>query len=115
MLEEFDKIVNWNLIINLHLNVVAKVLINKQVYSDAFRAVMKNMWRVHNGTRIEIAKDNIFLIQFKSTMEKAIVLAEGTFDRSLIIINSPKDQHTIGSIVFNEETLWVYIMLVSSV
>lgn len=96
---------------NLHLGIVAKVIMNKQVNSDAFGAVMKNIWRVHNSTRIDTAGENVFLIQFKSRMEKARVLAEGpwTFDKSLIVMISPKESDTISNMEFQKAALWIQI------
>lgn len=34
---------------------IAKVLMSKKINVEAFRSVMKNIWLVHNGTRIEVA------------------------------------------------------------
>lgn len=38
---------------NVQVCVVAKVMVSKRVNSDAFKSVMKSVWKVHESTRIE--------------------------------------------------------------
>lgn len=62
---------------DIDLCLVAKVITSKQVNCDAFRSVMKGAWRVHQGTRIELAGINIFFIHFRSGMERLRVMNSG--------------------------------------
>lgn len=97
--------------VNIQLCTVAKVLTSKKVNVEAFRAVMISVWMVHKSTKIELAGDNIFVIQFRSMLEKSRVLVEGpwTFDRALIILQSPKDVETIGNMKFSKTSIWIQI------
>lgn len=96
---------------NVKLCIVAKVMLQKKINTDAFRAVMISIWKIHNATRIENAGDNVFVIQFRSFLENARVLADGpwTFDRALIILNSPNDFESINSLVFSHTQIWIQI------
>lgn len=106
--EEQDFLLPTN---NIQMCVVAKVMAAKKVNSDAFRAVMLSIWKVHNNTKIHLAGDNLFFIQFRSMGEKLRVLSEGpwTFDRALIIFQSPKESESISNLVFSETSIWIQI------
>lgn len=69
------------------------------------------IWRVHNLTKIVMAGDNIFFIQFRSTLEKARVMAEGpwTFDRALIILKLPSISESINSLAFTDTPIWIQV------
>lgn len=96
---------------NIQLCVVAKIMMAKKVNAEAFKAVMLSIWKVHNSTKIQLAGDNVFFIQFRSMVEKFHVLSGGpwTFDRSLIILKSPKDSESISNLVFTETSIWIQV------
>lgn len=89
---------------NVSLCVVAKVITIKKVNLDAFRSVMKAVWKVHDQTRIELAGENIFVVQFRNALDKASIISDGpwTFDRSLVVMISPKSDENLADLCFNE-------------
>lgn len=96
---------------DIQLCVVAKIMMAKKVNAEAFKAVMLSIWKVHYSTKIQLAGDNIFFIQFRSMVEKLRVMSEGpwTFDRSLVVLNSPKDFESISKLVFSEISIWIQV------
>lgn len=49
----------------IDLCLVTKVLTSKRVNCEAFKNVMKSVWKVHHNTRFEPAGENVFCVQFK--------------------------------------------------
>lgn len=96
---------------NIKLCVVAKVITNKKINPDAFRSVMKAVWKVHDQTRIELAGENIFVIQFRNAFDKSSVMAEGpwTFDRALVVMVSPNSEDNLVDMRFNKTAFWVQV------
>lgn len=95
----------------IQLCVVGKVLSTSQINLDAFRSVMKSVWRVHSATRIDKAGDNIFTVKFRSMGEKARVLSSGpwSFDKSLIVFVSPQASDKVSDLSFDEVSFWVQV------
>lgn len=51
---------------SVELCAVAKVLLTRRISADAFRLVMKSLWRVLHGTQIDPTSDNIFIVHLQS-------------------------------------------------
>lgn len=47
---------------NVKLCLVAKVMSHRKTNADSFWVVMKNIWKVHDNTRIEFDGSNIYVI-----------------------------------------------------
>ncbi|XP_022156711.1 uncharacterized protein LOC111023555 [Momordica charantia] len=73
---------------NIQLCAVGKLHPSKRITVEAFASVMKQVWKIHNSTRIETAGLNIYVIAFKTMAEKIRVFSLGpwTFDKSLLIL-----------------------------
>lgn len=96
---------------DVKLCLVAKVLSNRKINFESFKYAMKTIWRVNESTRIEVASSNVFVIQFRSMMDKRYVLMEGpwTFDRAIILMKQPQANDNLANMTFNETSMWVQI------
>lgn len=96
---------------DINLCLVAKVFSSKKTNSDAFRSVKKSAWKAHDNTRIELAGDNIFVVKFRSIMEKSSVISNGpwTFDHALVVLRSPKESENLSTLSFTEVAFWVQV------
>lgn len=96
---------------NIKLCLVAKVLSHRRVNVESFRSVMKTIWKSNDKTRIETAGSNVFVIQFRSLMDKSYVLSEGPwiFDRALVILKSPNVNDNLSTMDFSSASMWIQI------
>ncbi|TXG57282.1 hypothetical protein EZV62_018595 [Acer yangbiense] len=95
----------------LALCLVGKVLASKVVNREAFRDVLKRIWRVNGGVEIEAIEDNIFEFQFKSLEARKRILSGGPwrFDGAIIIFEEPIGSGEIANMEFNKIEFWVQI------
>lgn len=95
----------------ISLCLVAKVITNKKVNPDTFKSFMKSIWKAHEQTRIELAGDNVFVVQFRSCMEKACIISDGpwTFDHSLVVLKFPKASENISNLSYDEAPFWIQV------
>lgn len=96
---------------NVHLCLVGKLLSSKRVNTEAFRSVMRSLWKVHFSTRIDYVGDNLFVCQFRSIMEKQRILSSSpwVFDNSLLVLNLPKVNAQVSDLTFTHAPFWVLI------
>lgn len=96
---------------DVDLCLVAKLISSKRANVDAFRNVMRSVWKVHQQTKIEAARENVFAIQFKSRMEKDQIMNTGPwmFDRSLLVMRSPNEDDQICEMRFTQTAFWIQI------
>ncbi|TXG72874.1 hypothetical protein EZV62_001453 [Acer yangbiense] len=95
----------------LALCLVGKVLTSKVVNKDAFRDVLKRIWRVNGGVEIEPIEDNIFEFQFTNLEARQRVFSGGPwrFDNAIILLEEPTRSGEIANMEFNRTEFWVQI------
>lgn len=76
---------------------------------------MKNILRVHHLTRFEVVRDNVYIIQFRSFMEKNQILNSGpwTFDNALLVLISPSVADRPDTMAFTHCSFWVQVHNIS--
>lgn len=96
---------------NVQLYAVGKLHTSKRISVEAFRSVMKSLWKVHESTHIETAGMNLYVIVFKSMAEKNRVLTSGpwSFEKSLLVLTSPTATDQPRDMNFNFFALWIQI------
>lgn len=92
-------------------SLVGKVLSNKLINRDGFRAAIHQMWRTIRGVQIESLGGNKFIFHFGSTEDRRRVLYGGpwSFDRSLIVLTEPTGIGDISKLRFDHTPIWVQI------
>lgn len=70
---------------------VGKVLLNREVKKEGFKAALLPVWKTMKEIKIEELGDNIFIFQFGCEADKRKVLAGGPwyFDNALIVMTKP--------------------------
>lgn len=73
---------------SIQMCVMEKLMSSHMINLEAFRSVMKSIWRVHHGTRFELVRENVFDIQFRSLLEnnKVLLLGHWTFEKGLLVL-----------------------------
>ncbi|XP_022158119.1 uncharacterized protein LOC111024676, partial [Momordica charantia] len=96
---------------NIQLCGVGKLHTSKRISAKALASVMKQVWKIHESTRIEAAGLNIYVIAFKTMVEKKRVLSSGpwTFDKSLFVLVSPTAADKPLDVDFRFCAFWVQI------
>ncbi|KAL5748642.1 hypothetical protein ACOSP7_025691 [Xanthoceras sorbifolium] len=71
----------------ISLCLVGKVLANRQVNRDAFRATIPKIWRINSDVAVEVVRQNVFAFHFKELADRRWVLSGGpwSFDGALRI------------------------------
>ncbi|TXG63892.1 hypothetical protein EZV62_010886 [Acer yangbiense] len=93
----------------LDLCLVGKVLSNKHVNMEAFRAVIPKIWQTK--LEIEVVQDNTFLFYFRNQGDRFRALAGGpwSFDNSLLVLDKLSGIGDIAKLGFNRVVFWVQI------
>ncbi|KAL5739486.1 hypothetical protein ACOSQ2_028666 [Xanthoceras sorbifolium] len=95
----------------LALSLVGKVITNKVINREAFRSVIPKIWKTSQGVDIEALGNNTFVFSFRNSVDRKRIMAGGpwNFDRSLIVLEEPKDNGVIGSLKFTQAEFWVQV------
>ncbi|KAL5787987.1 hypothetical protein ACOSP7_004936 [Xanthoceras sorbifolium] len=54
-----------------------KLISNKMVNREAFRAIIPKIWRIRQGIEVEVIQANTFIFQFENIMDRNLVLKGG--------------------------------------
>ena len=95
----------------LDLCLVGKVLSNKYINREAFRAVIPKIWQT--TLDVEVVQDNTFLFYFRNQGDRLRILSGGpwSFDNCLLVLEKPSRVGNIASLAFNQATFWIQIPL----
>ncbi|KAK2661120.1 hypothetical protein Ddye_007653 [Dipteronia dyeriana] len=94
----------------LDLSLIGKVISNKHVNRDVFRAVIPRVWQL--TLDIEVVKDNTFLFYFCNQGDRFRVLARGpwSFDNYLPVLEKPSGVGDITYLSFHKMVFWIQIL-----
>lgn len=90
---------------------VGKVLAPRLVNIEAFKKVMKSVWKVNRSTVIDCIGENIFFIKFLNGIEKNRVFNNGPwfFDKSLILLDKLETNVRPQDLMFKYVSIWVQL------
>lgn len=91
---------------------VGKVLLNREVKKEGFKAALLPVWKTMKEIKIEELGDNIFIFQFGCEADKRKVLAGGPwhFDKALIVMTEPAGLGEVTKQNFTHVSFWVQIL-----
>lgn len=96
---------------NLQYCLMGKVLTNKLVNIEAFRSMMKNMWKVQKNTITDYVGDNLLMIRFLNQIEMRRVIYSGPwlFDKSLVLLEVPQNIDQSGHLELKSATFFIHL------
>ena len=91
---------------------VGKVLLNREVKKEGFKAALLPVWKTIKEIKIEELGNNIFIFQFGCEADKQKVLAGGPwhFDKALIVMTEPAGLGEVMKQNFTHVSFWVQIL-----
>ncbi|TXG73646.1 hypothetical protein EZV62_002225 [Acer yangbiense] len=93
----------------LDLCLVGKILSNKRVNREAFRAMMPRIWQA--SMDIKVVQDNIFLFYYRNQGDRFRILAGGPwcFDNSLLMLEKLSGVGDVNNLAFKMVDFWIQI------
>ncbi|KAL5742125.1 hypothetical protein ACOSP7_028857 [Xanthoceras sorbifolium] len=95
----------------LSLSLIGKIVGNREVNKDAFKATISSIWRMTKGMDIEILGGNLFVFRFNCELDRKRVLEGGpwTFDKQLIVLREATGMGRISEIDFSWSPFWIQL------
>ncbi|KAL5841818.1 hypothetical protein ACOSQ3_012421 [Xanthoceras sorbifolium] len=95
----------------LSLSLIRKIVGNREVNKDAFKATISSIWRTTKGMDIEILGGNLFVFRFNCELDRKRVLEGGpwTFDKQLIVLREATGMGRISEIDFSWSPFWIQL------
>lgn len=91
---------------------VGKVLLNREVKKESFKAALLPVWKTMKDVKIKELGENVFIFQFGSEADKRKIFAGGPwhFDKALIVLTEPAGIGEITKQAFTHVSFWVQIL-----
>ncbi|KAL5839748.1 hypothetical protein ACOSQ4_012356 [Xanthoceras sorbifolium] len=88
-----------------------KLILNKMVNWEAFRAIIPKIWRIRQGVEVEVIRANTFIFQLKNIMDCNMVLKGGlwSFDNALLVLEVPIGSGSVAQMCFSTAEFWVQL------
>ncbi|KAL5852606.1 hypothetical protein ACOSQ3_007724 [Xanthoceras sorbifolium] len=93
----------------LSLSLIGKVIRNREVNRDVFKAVISSIWRMTKEIEIELLGDYLLVFQLNCELYWKRVLERGlwTFNKQLIVLREVSGVGWVSEINFSWSPFWV--------
>ncbi|KAL5833017.1 hypothetical protein ACOSQ3_016691 [Xanthoceras sorbifolium] len=88
-----------------------KLISNKLVNREAFRAIIPKSWRIRYGVEVEVVHENMFVFQFEDVMDRNCVLKGGSwsFNNALLVLEASTGSGALATMLFSYAEFWVQL------
>ncbi|KAL5831266.1 hypothetical protein ACOSQ4_016620 [Xanthoceras sorbifolium] len=88
-----------------------KLISNKLVNREAFRAIIPKSWRIRYGVKVEVVHENTFVFQFEDVMDRNCVLKGGSwsFNNALLVLEASTGSGALATMLFSYAEFWVQL------
>ncbi|KAL5819940.1 hypothetical protein ACOSQ4_023782 [Xanthoceras sorbifolium] len=95
----------------ISLSLVGKIVSNREVNREAFKATISSIWRTTKGVEVEAVGVNIFVFRFQCHWDRKRVLEGGpwSFDKQLLILKEVCGVGRVADTDFSLVPFWIQL------
>ncbi|KAL5851560.1 hypothetical protein ACOSQ3_006678 [Xanthoceras sorbifolium] len=93
----------------LKMSLVGKIVTNKEVHRESFKAAITSIWKPRKGILIESLGNNIFIFIFRCLWDRKRIFEGGhwSFDKCLLVLKEANGVGKLSDLNFDSTPFWV--------